>query len=154
MKVTMRSAMAMAGTLLLLVGCDFEVGTPTGDEHGGANGGIEPVVVTDANFDQVVLQSSQPVMVDLWASWCGPCMMLKPTVHELAADFEGRAVVAQLDFDANQEIASRYEVSSIPTLLFFKDGELVDRLVGVRDKSELSSKLTALVGESKVAGAE
>jgi thioredoxin 1 len=151
-----RSAIALACLLLLLLlltGCDFEIGAPR--ENGNVGGhGIEPVVVTDANFDQLVLESSQPVMVDFWAQWCGPCMMLKPTVHELAADFEGRAVVAQLNVDDNPEIARRYDVSAIPTLLFFKNGELVERLEGLRGKSLLSSKLAGLVKETNVAGAE
>lgn len=149
----MKTRSAIALVCLLLAGCDFEVGAPGDDGNVGGHG-IEPVVVTDANFDQLVLGNSKPVMVDFWAEWCGPCMMLKPTVHELAADFEGRAVVAQLDVDDNPEIAIRYEVSAIPTLLFFKNGELVERVEGLRDKTVLSSKLAGLVDDTNVAGAE
>lgn len=130
---------------VLLTGCELEQ---------GVSRGIEPVVVTEANFDQVVLGSSKPVMVDCWADWCGWCKVLKPTVHELAADYEGRAVVAQLDTDANREIARRYGVEALPTLLFFKDGQLVDKVEGAKGKAELSSRLAALLDNSTAGGAE
>ncbi|MEQ8791288.1 MAG: thioredoxin [Pirellulaceae bacterium] len=149
MKAKLTCLLACWTAAALLTGCEFEMGAP----HGGGYG-VDPVVVTDANFDQVVLGSSQPVMVDFWADWCGPCRNLKPTIHELAADFQGQAVVAQLDTDENTQIAERYQVTALPTLLFFKNGQLVDTLVGYREKDELSSKLAALVGDASAAGAE
>jgi thioredoxin 1 len=141
-----RWAITLLG-VALLAGCNFEF--EGADAAGGY--GIDPLVATEANFDEVVLSSSKPVMVDVWAEWCGPCAMLKPTVHELAADYEGRVVVAQLDTDANMKLAERYRVEALPTLLFFKGGELVDRIIGAADKEEIATKLDALLTDSSVA---
>ncbi|MDY7395852.1 thioredoxin [Aureibaculum sp. 2210JD6-5] len=103
------------------------------------------IEVTDATFNDVVLKSEKPVLVDFWAAWCGPCRMLAPTVEELSADFEGKAVVAKVDVDANQEFAAKYGVRNIPTILIFKGGEVVDKQVGVAPKATYTEKLEALV---------
>ncbi len=103
------------------------------------------IEVTDATFDEVVLKSEKPVLVDFWAAWCGPCRMLAPTVEELSTDFEGKAVVAKVDVDANQEFAAKYGVRNIPTILIFKGGEVVDKQVGVAPKATYTEKLEALV---------
>ncbi len=100
--------------------------------------------LTDANFDET-LKSDKPVLVDFWAEWCGPCKMIGPLVEELAADYEGKAVVAKLNVDENPEITARYGVRSIPTLLVFKNGQIVDKQVGAVPKSVLASKLQAQI---------
>ncbi|MGG5576420.1 thioredoxin [Myroides sp. C15-4] len=90
--------------------------------------------ITDATFEEVVLKSDKPVLVDFWAVWCGPCKMLAPVVSELSSDFEGKAVVGKVDVDNNQEFASKYGIRNIPTVLVFKNGEVVGRQVGVAPK--------------------
>jgi thioredoxin 1 len=97
--------------------------------------------VTDANFKDEVLNSQVPVMVDFWAEWCGPCKMIAPTVAELAKEYEGRVKVAKLDVDANYQTAGAFDVRSIPTLLFFKNGQVVDKIVGAVPKQKLKEKL-------------
>ena len=99
--------------------------------------------ITDKSFEDVVLKSDKPVMVDFWAAWCGPCRMVGPIIEELSADFEGRAVVGKLDVDANQEFAAKYGVRNIPTVLLFKDGELVSRQVGVAPKKTYEDAINA-----------
>jgi len=99
--------------------------------------------VTDLNFKDEVLNSKVPVMVDFWAEWCGPCKMIAPTVAELAKEYEGRVKVAKLDVDANYQTAGAYDVRSIPTLLFFKNGQVVDKIVGAVPKQKLKEKLEA-----------
>jgi len=103
------------------------------------------VEVTDATFDEVVLKSDKPVLVDFWAAWCGPCRMLTPIVEELSQDFKDKAVITKVDVDANQEFAAKYGVRNIPTVLIFKGGEVVDKQVGVAPKATYSEKLEALI---------
>jgi thioredoxin 1 len=117
-------------------------GRPSRGE-GPAQGG-HPVTVTDATFDQVVLDADMPALVDFWASWCGPCRAVAPIIEDLAKAYAGRAVIAKLDVDANQATARRYRVMSIPTLLYFRNGQEVDRVTGVRSKQVLQQKLEAL----------
>ncbi|MFZ9981445.1 MAG: thioredoxin [Cyclobacteriaceae bacterium] len=100
------------------------------------------IVLTDANFDEVI-NGSQPVLVDFWAEWCGPCKMIGPVVEELAGEFEGKAVIAKLNVDENPEATVRFGVRSIPTLLVFKGGQVVDKQVGAVPKSVLAQKVEA-----------
>ena len=95
---------------------------------------------TEDNFEEVVLKSEIPVVVDLWAPWCGPCKMLTPILDDIAPEYEGKAVIAQLNVDENPAIASQYQVVSIPTILFIKNGEVVDQQVGLATKDALKSK--------------
>ena len=103
-----------------------------------------PVAVTDADFDTRVLKCDEPVLVDFWAEWCGPCRALGPVIETLAADFDGRARVAKVDVDANQQLAARFGIRSIPTVLLFKQGEVVDSFVGVRPKADYINALKKL----------
>ena len=98
---------------------------------------------TDSNFQEVALDSGKPVMVDFWAEWCGPCRMVGPIIDELSKDFEGKAVVGKIDVDSNQEFAAKYGVRNIPTVLLFKDGELVSRQVGVAPKKTYEDAINA-----------
>jgi len=99
--------------------------------------------VTDANFADEVLKSTIPVLVDFWAEWCGPCKMIAPAVAELAQEYEGRAKVVKLDVDSNNNTAGAYGIRSIPSLLIFKNGEVVEQMVGVKSKQFLKEKLDA-----------
>jgi thioredoxin 1 len=101
--------------------------------------------ITDATFEEVVLKSDKPVMVDFWAAWCGPCRMVGPIIDEISQDFDGKAVVGKVDVDANQEFAAKYGVRNIPTVLVFDKGELVGRHVGVSPKAAYAEALDAVV---------
>ncbi len=101
--------------------------------------------ITDANFDEIVLKSELPVMVDFWAAWCGPCRMVGPIIEDISKDYDGKAVVGKLDVDAHQEFAAKYGVRNIPTVLVFKGGELVGRQVGVAPKKAYSDALDAVL---------
>jgi thioredoxin 1 len=103
------------------------------------------IEVTDASFDKEVLQSNVPVIVDFWAEWCGPCRMVAPIVKEISGEFEGRAKVAKMDVDSNPEIPVKYGIRNIPTILFFKNGQIVDKQVGAVPKNVLVSKLEAIL---------
>lgn len=103
---------------------------------------IKPIVLSNENFD-LVTGGEKPVLVDFWAAWCGPCQMLGPVVEELAEDFGDKAIMAKLDVDANPEIAGKFGIRSIPTLLIFKKGQIVDRQVGVVPKNILADKISA-----------
>ena len=103
------------------------------------------ITLTDANFQQQVLESEVPVLVDFWAAWCGPCRAIAPAIEQLAAEFEGKVKVGKLNVDEHPLSAQQYSVRSIPTLLFFERGEVVDQHVGVAPKSLLASKMEALL---------
>ena len=101
--------------------------------------------ITDASFEEVVLKSDKPVLVDFWATWCGPCRMLGPVIEESATEYEGRVVVGKVDVDSNQDYAAKYGVRNIPTVLVFQNGEVVGRQVGVAPKNTYTEALDSLL---------
>jgi thioredoxin 1 len=103
------------------------------------------IEVTDANFEEVVLKSEIPVVVDFWAEWCGPCRMVAPVVEELSHDYEGKVLVTKVDVDSNPNTAMQFGIRSIPTILFVKNGEVVDKHVGAAPKSSLAAKVDAML---------
>jgi len=100
---------------------------------------------TDANFEELVIKSQKPVLVDFWAEWCGPCRMITPIVEELYNDFKEKAVIGKVNVDENPDVTTNYGIRNIPTILFFKNGEVVEKVVGVVPKSQLAAKIDALL---------
>lgn len=105
------------------------------------------VTLTDANFAEEVLKSDVPVLVDFWATWCGPCRIIAPIIEELAVEMAGKAKIGKVDVDHNPQISMDFGIRSIPTLLFFKNGQVVDQMIGAAPKRTLVSKLEALVAQ-------
>jgi thioredoxin 1 len=105
----------------------------------------QPVSVTDKDFADQVLQSDRPVLVDFWAEWCGPCRVLGPVIESLSQDYEGRVKVAKVDVDSNQQVAMQYGIRSIPTVMLFDKGQIVDTIIGVRPKSDYEKSLKRVI---------
>jgi thioredoxin 1 len=101
--------------------------------------------VNDGNFDDLVIKSDKPVMVDFWAEWCGPCRMIAPIIEEISQEYAGKAVVLKCDVDSSPAVAAKYGIRNIPTILFFKDGKVADKQVGAVPKNNFVAKLTALI---------
>lgn len=127
----------MAGTLGLSLILNWYIITTMSGKY---------LVATDLNFKAEILDSDKVVLVDFWAAWCGPCMVLGPVIEELAGDYEGRAVIAKLNVDENPAIAAQYGIRSIPSLLIFKNGQVVDQMLGAMPKKMIAQKLDDLIG--------
>ncbi len=104
------------------------------------------VTLSDSNFDQEVLKSATPVVVDFWAEWCGPCKMIAPMLEELAGEYAGKVKIGKVNTDHAQQLAVQYRINSIPTLLFFKAGQVVDQVIGAKSKKDLKVKFDAVAG--------
>lgn len=104
-----------------------------------------PVEITDSNFESIVNQNEKPVMIDFWAEWCGPCRAIAPAVEQLAKEYEGRAIIGKLNVDENSQVPVKFGIRGIPTLLFFKNGQVADKQVGLVSKDVLKAKLEALL---------
>lgn len=111
------------------------------------------IELNESNFNEAALQSKQPVLVDFWAEWCGPCKMIGPVLEEVAREFEGRAVIGKVNVDANPKLAARFDIQGIPTLLYFSGGELRAQTVGVVGKKAIVSKLAELTSQPAPASA-
>ena len=103
------------------------------------------VEITDANFEELVLKSDKPVVVDFWAEWCGPCRMIGPVIEEMSNEYEGKALIGKVNVDLNPGVSAKFGVRNIPTILFIKGGEVADKSVGAVPKAQLASKLDALI---------
>ena len=101
--------------------------------------------VNDRNFDELVIKSGKPVLVDFWAEWCGPCRMVGPIMEEISREYDGKAVVLKCDVDSSPEVAAKYSIRNIPTVLYFKDGKVADKQVGAVPKNNFVAKLNALI---------
>ena len=101
--------------------------------------------INEANYEELVAKSDKPVMLDFWATWCGPCRTIAPIVDEVAVEYEGKAVIGKVDVDSNSEITAKFGIRNIPTLIFIKNGEMVDKLVGAVQKSAITAKLDSLL---------
>jgi thioredoxin 1 len=143
------TAAVLAGiaALLLLPACEHRTDSAA-SEHNDTN----IVTLTKSNFREEVLASSQPVLVDFWAVWCGPCKILAPTISELAAEYKGRVKFGKVDVDRQTTLVENYNVEGFPTVLLFKDGKVADRFLGVQEKKLLQEKLNGLLGSPASAG--
>jgi len=103
------------------------------------------IELTDLNFDEKVLKSDKPVLVDFWAEWCGPCRMIGPIIHELSDEYGDKAVFGKVDVDSNVAVSSKYGIRNIPTVLFFKNGQIADKLVGAVPKKQIAEKIDKLL---------
>jgi len=110
-----------------------------------SNKTIMAVEITDKNFDELVLQSDKPVVIDFWAEWCGPCRMVGPIVEEMSTEYSGKAVIGKVNVDENPEVSARFGIRNIPTILFIKGGEMVDKSVGAVPKNVLTEKLDQIL---------
>ncbi|MGA7839211.1 MAG: thioredoxin [Ignavibacteriaceae bacterium] len=106
---------------------------------------MKPITISDDNFESEVLKSEQPVLIDFWAAWCGPCKMIAPVVEELAGEYDGKVKIGKLDVDNNQQTAIKYGVRSIPTLLVFKNGEVKETIIGAVPKAQIAQKLDSVI---------
>src|SRR5690606_38959666 len=103
------------------------------------------IEITDANFEELVVNADKPVMIDFWAVWCGPCRMIAPIVEEMSKEYEGKAIIGKVDVDSNPGVATKYGIRNIPTVLFVKNGEIADKQVGAAPKQSFTSKLDVLL---------
>ncbi|MEM9410345.1 MAG: thioredoxin [Planctomycetota bacterium] len=143
--VTTCRTWGILGLCVLMAGCGVKnlgvlMSSPMADQSEGAASSID-----SQNFQSDVLENDQLVILDCWAPWCGPCMQLSPTIERMALKYEGRAVVAKMNIDDSKEIAAKYQIQSIPALLFFRGGQEIDRIVGVIDESQLESKIESFL---------
>lgn len=157
----MRSCFSLVCLLLIAVAAGCESGSkPAASNEKNAAAAASPAtkpaagneahfakVITEASFETDVVQSDKVVLLDCWAPWCGPCLKIAPVVEEIAKEFDGQAVVAKLDVDTAPGIAGKFQIDAIPALLFFKDGKVVDKIIGVEPKEQIVAKLKSVMGK-------